>query len=112
MKERSSMDIGLDNEVGDEEYLDKLSGAVPQILDHHQPELIVYQAGSDPYKFDRLGALRLTLEGLVKRDKLVYGLARQRKIPIVAVLGGGYALDTNDTVLIHSNLVRVFLEKL
>jgi acetoin utilization deacetylase AcuC-like enzyme len=112
MKERGSLDIGLDNEVGDDEYLDRLGSAIPQILDQHRPELIVYQAGSDPYKFDRLGALRLTLEGLVRRDKLVYDHARQRNIPIVAVLGGGYALDTNDTVLIHSNLVRVFLEKL
>jgi acetoin utilization deacetylase AcuC-like enzyme len=106
------MDIGLGNDVGDVEYLDKLGDAVPQILDQHQPELVVYQAGSDPYKFDRLGALRLTIEGLVRRDKLVYDLVRQRNIPIVAVLGGGYALDTNDTVLIHSNLVRVFLGKL
>jgi len=112
VKERSSMDIGLGNDVGDVEYLDKLGDAVPQILDQHQPELVVYQAGSDPYKFDRLGALRLTIEGLVRRDKLVYDLVRQRNIPIVAVLGGGYALDTNDTVLIHSNLVRVFLGKL
>jgi acetoin utilization deacetylase AcuC-like enzyme len=112
VKEQSNLDIGLDNEVGDDDYLARLGDAVPQILDSFKPELVVYQAGSDPYKLDRLGALRLTMEGLVKRDKLLYDNARQRSIPIVAVLGGGYALDTNDTVLIHSNLVRVFLERL
>ena len=112
IKEQSSWDIGLDDGVGDREYLSMLGDAVPQILDQHKPELVVYQAGADPYKFDRLGALRLSLEGLIQRDKLVYGHARQRNIPIMACLGGGYPLNGDDVVTIHCNLVKVFLEKL
>lgn len=112
IKEESDWDIGLDDEVGDDEYLAKLGDAVPQILDDHQPELVVYQAGADPYMYDRLGGLRLTLGGLIERDKLLYDSCRQRRIPIAAVLGGGYSLDTSDTVRIHANLVNVFLEKL
>lgn len=72
----------------------------------------MYQAGADPYKLDRLGSLKLSIEGLIGRDKILYDNAQARKIPIVAVLGGGYAQDTNDTVAIHSNLVKVFLGKL
>jgi len=110
LKERSNWDIGLDDEVGDSEYLRRLGEAVPEILDEHKPELVVYQAGADPYKYDRLGALRLTLNGLVQRDRILYDNCRKRGIPIMACLGGGYALDTNDTVRIHVNLVKVFME--
>jgi acetoin utilization deacetylase AcuC-like enzyme len=112
MKEQSDRDIGLNDSVGDDEYLERLGEAVPRILDEHKPELIVYQAGADPYKFDRLGALRLTIGGLIDRDKLVYGHARQRQIPVMACLGGGYPLDTADVVTIHCNMVKVFMEKL
>jgi acetoin utilization deacetylase AcuC-like enzyme len=112
LKETSDWDIALDNDVGDAEYLLKLGGAVPKILDEHKPELVVYQSGADPYMYDRLGSLRLTLDGLIERDKIVYRNARRRNIPIMACLGGGYSLDTNDTVTIHCNTIKVFLERI
>ena len=50
-----------------------------------------------------MGALKLTIEGLKKRDELVFGECKKHGIPVAAVLGGGYAVNTADTVTIHMN---------
>lgn len=68
--------------------------------------MIFYIAGADPYCKDQLGGLNLSLEGLRKRDALVFNLAKQSKIPTVVVFGGGYARDIDDTVTIHYNTVK------
>jgi acetoin utilization deacetylase AcuC-like enzyme len=107
IKERSDMDIGLDDLVGDEEYLDALRFRVPQVLDASDPELLVYVAGADPYAGDRLGTLQLTKEGLAERDRIVIRSARHRGIPVAVVLAGGYAAVTMDTVEIHANTALV-----
>jgi acetoin utilization deacetylase AcuC-like enzyme len=112
MKQRSDLDIGLDNGVGDEEYLAKLANALATIYGEFKPDFVVYLAGADPYIFDQLGSLRLTIKGLKKRDELVIRGARQKKIPVAAVLGGGYAEDVNDTVEIHCNTARVLNDAL
>lgn len=105
-KERSDLDIGLDIGVGDDVYLQKLDWALQKIFNEFTPAFIIYLAGADPYVFDQLGSLRLTLEGLRKRDALVFGYAFDKKIPVAVVLGGGYARDVNDTVEIHCNTAR------
>lgn len=106
-KERSDLDIGLDNGVGDDEYLQKLDPALQKIFGEFKPEFVIYLAGADPYIFDQLGSLRLSIEGLRKRDEMVICRAFERKIPVAAVLGGGYAKDVNDTVEIHCNTARI-----
>ncbi len=103
VKEKSDRDIHLPNGVRDEEYLELLQQNVPGILEKFQPDLILYQAGADPYEQDQLGDLKLTITGLKKRDRLIYQWARAKKIPIAVTLGGGYAYDTEDTVTIHVN---------
>ena len=70
-----------------------------------QPQLIVYLAGSDPFKEDRLGGLALTLEGLRRRDRLVLDAAASASIPVAVVLAGGYAERVEDTVQAHANTV-------
>jgi acetoin utilization deacetylase AcuC-like enzyme len=80
-----------------------------------KPELILYVAGADPYHEDQLGGLSLTLEGLMERDRLVIGEALRRRVPVAAVLAGGYSRDVEDTVTIHANTAyaaREALEKL
>lgn len=111
LKQRSSLDIGLDNETGDEEYLGLLRQHLPGILDKHRPDLVVYQAGVDPFKEDELGDLKMTREGLFERDCLVVRECRSRNIPIAGLLGGGYALNPDDTVELHSNTCRAFLRE-
>jgi acetoin utilization deacetylase AcuC-like enzyme len=110
IKEESSLDIGLEDGTSDVEYLKKLQDAVETILTNHKPQLIVYVAGADPFQMDQLGALRMTKEGLKKRDEIVIKRSRQQKIPVAVTLAGGYAFDVNDTVDIHFSTSKVCLE--
>ncbi|UCG43906.1 MAG: histone deacetylase [candidate division WOR-3 bacterium] len=112
MKEDSDLDIGLDDDAGDEVYIEKLRQAVPQILDTHEPEMVIYVAGADPYVNDQLGTLLLTKRGLAIRDRVVIEGCHKRGIPVVPVLAGGYAIDTKDTVDIHANTARECLRVL
>jgi acetoin utilization deacetylase AcuC-like enzyme len=103
VKEASDFDIHLESGVGDEAYLQLMRTHIPKLLDEFRPELILYQAGADPFEHDQLGDLKLTIEGLAERDRLVFQWAKERYIPIAATLGGGYAYNTADTVTIHVN---------
>lgn len=106
-KQRSDLDIGLDNGTGDEEYLLRLEQALNGIFREFDPQFIIYQCGADPYQFDQLGQLGLTAEGLARRDKAVVKRCADRSIPLVAVLGGGYADELTDTVEIHCTTARI-----
>jgi acetoin utilization deacetylase AcuC-like enzyme len=99
-KQRSDLDVGLANGVGDAEYLARLDAALTRVWEW-RPELVLYQAGADPYHDDLLGGLALTLEGLRERDRRVLEGAAERAIPAVVTLGGGYARKVEDTVAIH-----------
>src|SRR5437870_941855 len=74
---------------------------------HHAfPDHVLYLAGADPYRFDQLGGLGLSLEGLRQRDELVFRQAASAGVAVAVCLAGGYALRTEDTVEIHCNTVR------
>ncbi|MGH7493407.1 MAG: histone deacetylase family protein [bacterium] len=103
VKEKSDLDLHLPNGIRDEEYLALLWRHVPGLLEKFQPDLIMYQAGADPFEHDQLGDLRLTIAGLAERDRLIYQWAKEKNIPIAVTLGGGYAYNTEDTVTIHVN---------
>ncbi len=106
IKERSDLDIGLDDETGDEEYNRILTEIVPRIIAEHQPQFVVYVAGADPYYNDQLGSLRLTKRGLALRDRIILENCRRAGLAVCTVLAGGYALDTRDTVEIHVNTAK------
>jgi len=109
-KQRSSLDVGLEEGAGDQTYLAAMERHVPRILDSHRPELVLYLAGADPFEDDQLGDLGLTKAGLRRRDELVLGAARERNLPIALVLAGGYARHTEDVVDIHVNTCCVMRE--
>jgi len=109
-KQRSDLDIGLDPFTEDATYLAHLERHVPAILDAHRPELVLYVAGADPYEGDQLGDLALTKPGLERRDRLILRAARDRGIPLAAVVAGGYARHTADVVDIHLATCRVLIE--
>jgi acetoin utilization deacetylase AcuC-like enzyme len=109
-KEKSDLDIGLEDGADDATYLSALSAAVPTIIRNHKPELIVYVAGADPYYDDQLGGLRLTMDGLGQRDRLVLQGAAASRIPVVTVTAGGYARQISDTVAIHAQTCRIAAE--
>ena len=104
-KPPSSIDIDLPDGIGDDDYLAWLDNALSSGLRQFEPELICYIAGADPYREDQLGGLNLTIEGLKKRDELVFRVARARNIPVMATFAGGYAQKVEDTVSIHCNTV-------
>jgi acetoin utilization deacetylase AcuC-like enzyme len=92
-KARSTIDVPLPDKVGDEVYLTTLEATLVPLLDEFRPELILYQAGVDPFDGDRLGRLSLTLDGLARRERLVAGLAIARGLPLASTVGGGYGED-------------------
>jgi acetoin utilization deacetylase AcuC-like enzyme len=99
-KETGDLDVGLENGTGDQDYLDAIGPALERVW-AHQPQIVLYQAGADPFERDQLGGLSLTFRGLAARDREVLRGCRARGIPVVTTLGGGYAMDTADTVRIH-----------
>lgn len=104
-KETSTLDIELPDRTGDAEYLETLNEALPRVF-LHNPDIVFYLGGADPFENDKLGRLGLTLDGLRRRDETVLDFARERAVPVVTLLSGGYALDVNDTVEIHCNTIR------
>ncbi|PYV81312.1 MAG: histone deacetylase [Acidobacteria bacterium] len=104
-KPPSSIDVDLPDGIGDDDYLAWLDNALSSGLRQFTPELICYIAGADPYREDQLGGLALTIEGLKKRDELVFKVAKARKIPVMITYAGGYAQKVQDTVAIHCNTV-------
>ena len=104
-KPPSSIDVNLPDRTGDADYLKWLDNALSSGLRQFQPELICYIAGADPYKEDQLGGLSLTVDGLKKRDELVFRVAKARGIPVMVTYAGGYGRNVEDTVTIHCNTV-------
>jgi len=104
-KPSSAIDVDLPDGTGDEDYLAWLDHALSSGLRRFEPDLMCYVAGADPYERDQLGGLNLTIAGLKQRDELVFRVARARGIPVMVTFAGGYAMDLEDTVTIHSNTV-------
>ncbi len=106
-KPPGNLDINLEDGAEDLEYLTALEPGLDRALSEFQPDLIFYVAGADPYREDQLGGLKLTIQGLMDRDRMVFNKARERKIPVAITLAGGYARRVEDTVRIHANTVRL-----
>jgi acetoin utilization deacetylase AcuC-like enzyme len=104
-KPPSSIDVDLPDDLGDEGYLSWLDEALSSGLRQFAPDLLCYVAGADPYREDQLGGLALTIDGLKKRDELVFRVAKAREIPVMVTFAGGYAQNLEDTITIHSNTV-------
>ncbi|MFC1713135.1 histone deacetylase [Candidatus Poribacteria bacterium] len=107
IKRKSDLDIGLANRTNDATYLAHLHRHVPRMIDDFAPEFVIYLAGADPYEYDQLGGLSLTIDGLQERDEFVMGECVKRDIPVAVLLAGGYAVNTDDTVTIHCNTCKV-----
>ncbi len=109
-KEAGSLDVGLGDGAGDEEYLGALARSFERIArEFPRPDLLVYVAGADPFERDRLGGLALTREGFRRRDRAVLDFARAGGCPVLGLLAGGYALDTAEVVGIHADMVEAVL---
>ncbi len=101
-KEASDLDIELADGTGDGEYLRELSRGLDETIERARPQLAIYLAGADPHEGDRLGRLKLTREGLARRDEMVLSRLAARAIPVAIAMAGGYGRDLEDTVAIHA----------
>lgn len=104
-KPPSTVDIDLPDGIGDEDYLSILEKHLRAAFHDFKPQVLFYVAGADPYREDQLGGLALTMEGLARRDALVFDYARRNKVPVAITLAGGYARHVGDTVKIHANTI-------
>ncbi len=104
-KPPSSIDVDLPDGMEDDDYLGWLDSALSSGLRNFDAELICYIAGADPYREDQLGGLALSIDGLKRRDELVFRVAHTRRIPVMVTFAGGYARNVEDTVTIHCNTI-------
>ena len=106
-KQVSDLDIELDNDTGDVEYLQLLEATLPRLISDVAPDMIFYQSAVDVLATDKLGKLGLTIEGCKARDEYVLRQAKATKIPIAIVMGGGYSEDIDDVVEAHCITFRL-----
>ena len=102
-KEASDLDVPLPDGCGDADYLAALEAALGQMEQACAPGLVIYLAGADPFEGDRLGRLKLSYAGLQARDQRVFDWCRQRRIPSVFVMAGGYGVRIEETVQAQLN---------
>ena len=105
-KETGDLDVALPDGTGDEDYLAALRLHLDAVLNRHQPDFVFYLAGADPFEGDRLGRLKLTVDGLRTRDEMVFGTCSKRGLPVAVSMSGGYANDVDAIVTIHANTIR------
>ena len=105
-KERSSLDLELEDGCTDEIYLSLLEQHLPRALERHDPDFVFYQAGVDTLAADRLGRQQLTHAGLAQRDALVFEACERRGLPVCITLGGGYGRPLEATIEAHANVFR------
>ena len=109
-KEISDLDIALEDNTEDLEYLAILKNQLPLLLARIKPDFVFYLSGVDILKEDKLGRLALSLKGAKKRDEIVLSTCYEQKIPVQCSMGGGYAPDVNIFVEAHANTYRVATE--
>jgi acetoin utilization deacetylase AcuC-like enzyme len=106
-KVAGTVDVELEDGAGDDVYLDLLATTLPRVLAESQPDLVCFIAGADPHEGDRLGRLKLSFDGLARRDAYVLERCREVGLPVAITIGGGYGVNIADTVTVHANTVRI-----
>ena len=106
-KEASDLDVPLPDGCADVQYLAALDCALAELDRRFSPGLVMYLAGADPYEGDRLGRLKLTMQGMQARDQRVFDWCGARMLPVVVLMAGGYGVRIEETVAVQLNTYRV-----
>ena len=109
-KEQSDLDIALDNDINDKDYLKILKSTLPRIIDMQNPDFIFYLCGVDVIASDKLGKLGMTINGCKERDRFVLQQCKNNSIPVMGSMGGGYSPDIKTIVDAHANTFRLAQE--
>lgn len=105
-KEYSDLDVELEDDIQDKEYLKLLDKSLNQVLKQFTPDFLFYQCGVDIIATDKLGRLGVSIEGCKQRDQFVFNFAKQSKLPIVCSMGGGYSPEIKHIIEAHANTYR------
>lgn len=108
-KERSDLDIALEDGVTDGEFLARLEETLPLLL-VHQPDFVFYLSGVDVLESDKLGKLALSKEGCKARDRIVLQFCKDHNLPVQVSMGGGYSPNIKDIVDAHCNTFKIGLD--
>ena len=106
-KENSDWDIALEDNTGDEVYLNLLNDPLPLLFKRVDPDFVFYLSGVDVVDTDRLGRLGLSIEGCKKRDEQVLKFCHKCSLPAQCSMGGGYSKDIKLIIEAHANTYRV-----
>lgn len=101
VKVRGDLDIELPDGTADDDYLQQLDRNLAYAHVRARPDAAIYLAGADPYAKDRLGYLKLSKDGLRRRDQRVFSHCRQHGLAVAVTMAGGYASNIHDIVDIH-----------
>lgn len=110
IKEKSDLDIPLEDNTKDAEYLSILKHILPKLINQEKPDFIYYLCGVDVLESDKLGKLNLTVKGCKERDRFVLQTCFDLKIPVMCSMGGGYSKNVNIIVDAHANTFRLAQE--
>lgn len=106
-KEQSDLDIPIDTDTGDDEYLSILKEVLPKLIASELPDFVYYLCGVDVIASDKLGKLGLSIEGCKERDRFVLQTCKDQKIPVMCSMGGGYSPDIKTIIEAHANTFRL-----
>jgi len=101
-KSKSDLDIELVDNLEDKDYLDIVNKTLIDCVKECDPEIVIFDAGVDIHKDDKLGNLNISSEGLLKRDKLILSFFKKQSIPVATVIGGGYSDNKKELAKRHS----------
>ncbi|MBZ9786937.1 histone deacetylase [Psychroflexus sp. CAK57W] len=106
-KEKSDLDLPMENDCGDEEYLKALQSTLPNLIHRVKPDFIFFLSGVDILGTDKLGKLGCSVEGCKRRDEFVFELCLRHEIPVEVSMGGGYSKDIKTIIDAHANTYRM-----
>lgn len=106
-KEKSDLDIELDDGIRDEEYLSLLEKNLLPLTHEQKPDFVFFLSGVDILETDKFGKLGISMEGCRKRDEFVLSHFHRLGIPVMVSMGGGYSPDIKIIVEAHCNTFRL-----
>lgn len=106
-KYKSDLDVGLENGLGDADYLAVVTETLNGLIAKEKPDLVLYDAGVDIWQHDSLGHLDISWQGMADRDEAVLKTCLSQHIPVVTVIGGGYDEDHDRLARRHGIVVEV-----
>ena len=111
-KKQGWMDVSLPSAIGDDEYLETLKKTLQSIHEKITPDIVLYDAGVDIFLDDKLGNLKVSLDGIKQRDHMVLDHYRKKNIPIATVIGGGYSKDRQELASRHGIIFETAIKYL